>query len=353
MDTSFQANVEHATRPPVGVDSSQFAPPFWLHFWAWFTVLATFPLLTLGAEVTTKGVGMVDHEGYRHPWEVWTIWVREGLENNRLDYFLEHSHRIMGFVVGSCVIVLMLGLWCTAKRTWLKWIGVVALLSVVGQGLLGIFRVDLNATMGRNLALVHGCTAQLVFGLLTTIAVCTAPGWWKPTQEHPENRPSRNRLRYVAIFTTILIYSQLVLGGFVRHSIMPGSTVYLAGRLHILGAFVVTGMIFWLMREAVGRHHLRRDVRVVAFLLGVLLFGQVALGTEAWLYKFQFDSMVQNGAVHVAAVQQSLLRSLHYVLGSALFGTALALTVLTFRPTTVLSGRSLSPTVKACVEEVA
>ncbi len=352
MDTGFQDNVEYSPRIPSGQVEACSSPSVWLHLWAWFTLLATFPLLTLGAEVTTKGVGMVDKEGYRHPWEVWKIWVREGLQNNRFDYFLEHSHRIMGFVVGCCVIVLMMGLWFRGRRSWLRWVGVIALLAVIGQGLLGIFRVNLNALMGRDLALIHGCTAQLVFGLLASIVVWTAPGWWKRTLEHSDNRPSLNRLRYVAVFTTIGVYGQLVLGSFVRHSIMPGSGVYLAGRIHLFGAFVVTGLIFWLIREAVGRMNIGRGVQVLALLLGLTLFGQVALGTEAWLYKFQFDTMVQNGAVHAAAVQQSLLRSIHYVLGSALFGTTLALTLFTFRPTTALNSRSLSSQASAKMEGV-
>jgi hypothetical protein len=47
--------------------SPLLASPRWLHAWAVLTVVATLPLLFLGAEVTTKQAGMTDPAGYRHP----------------------------------------------------------------------------------------------------------------------------------------------------------------------------------------------------------------------------------------------------------------------------------------------
>ena len=41
--------------------------PRWIHWCAVLTVCAALPLLTLGAEVTTRGVGMVDPRGFRWP----------------------------------------------------------------------------------------------------------------------------------------------------------------------------------------------------------------------------------------------------------------------------------------------
>ena len=41
--------------------------PRWLRAWAVLTACAALPLVTLGAEVTTKQVGMVDQKGFRRP----------------------------------------------------------------------------------------------------------------------------------------------------------------------------------------------------------------------------------------------------------------------------------------------
>jgi heme a synthase len=45
--------------------------PRWLHYWALLTVCAALPLLLLGAEVTTKQVGMVDPDWPTYPWQLW------------------------------------------------------------------------------------------------------------------------------------------------------------------------------------------------------------------------------------------------------------------------------------------
>src|SRR4051794_700995 len=85
--------------------------PRWLHAWAVLTALAALPLVTLGAEVTTKQVGMVDPQGFRAPWHLFTLRMREA----GLGYLIEHGHRLAGFVVGTCAIVLAVGLTLGAR----------------------------------------------------------------------------------------------------------------------------------------------------------------------------------------------------------------------------------------------
>ena len=92
-------------RPPV---------PRWLRLWAALTALAALPLVTLGAEVTTRKVGMVDPKGFRAPWHLFTL----SGEQLSLGYLIEHGHRLAGFVVGICCIVLALGMTAFA-RGWL------------------------------------------------------------------------------------------------------------------------------------------------------------------------------------------------------------------------------------------
>src|SRR5947199_158364 len=52
----------------------------------------------------------------------------------------------------------------------LAWLGSAALAGVMVQGMLGGFRVRLNALFGTDLAVVHGCFAQVVFALLVGLA---------------------------------------------------------------------------------------------------------------------------------------------------------------------------------------
>jgi heme A synthase len=153
-------------------DPATPVPPRWLHWCAVLTVCATVPLLFLGAEVTTKGVGMTDPVGYRHPWEI--------VQRFGEAYFglrLEYGHRLAGFTVGLCAIVLAAGLWLFEPRRGVRWAGTLALALVCAQGLLGRFRVDLNALVGPDLAMVHGWFAQLVIAALVSVALFTSRGW--------------------------------------------------------------------------------------------------------------------------------------------------------------------------------
>src|SRR5258708_5306746 len=98
---------------------TEAAPPRWLHRWALLTVCAALPLLMLGAEVTTKGVGMVDARGLRPPWHFFQVFM----EDKGLGWIIEHGHRLAGFIVGTCVIVLAAGLWLWEPRRSVRWLG--------------------------------------------------------------------------------------------------------------------------------------------------------------------------------------------------------------------------------------
>src|SRR5437773_781241 len=102
-------------------DPTFFTPPVprWLRAWAVLTVLAALPLVTLGAEVTTKKVGMVDPKGFRSPWHLFTL----GSDQLHLGYLIEHGHRLAGFVVGVCCIVLAVGLSVTARGWFFRSLG--------------------------------------------------------------------------------------------------------------------------------------------------------------------------------------------------------------------------------------
>src|SRR5436190_21079761 len=138
---------DHTPSPPV---------PRWLRYWAVLTVLVAVPLAVLGAEVTTKKVGMVDSKGLRTPWHLLTV----PAEELHLGLLIEHGHRLAGWVVGNCCIVFALGMLIGARGWRYRLVGLVPLLAVSAQGVLGIYRVDLNVHLGPWLALLHGCLAQ-------------------------------------------------------------------------------------------------------------------------------------------------------------------------------------------------
>src|SRR4051794_15670641 len=241
--------------------------PRWLHIWAVLTVAATAVLLAAGGIVTTFRVGMADPVWPTAPWHLFFISWREP----SAGFLIEHSHRLAGYVVGCCVIVLAVGLGLSAARGWLKVLGVVALLGVIAQGVLGGFRVKLNALAGTDLAAMHGVFAQLVFSLFVTLALVTSRQFTAPALPRDEGRG----LRRLALALTALVFLQLVWGALVRHT--HGT---LAPRAHLLTAFAVVAAAGVLARAAFDSPAGRRVLGGPLAVLGVLLAVQLLLGVE-------------------------------------------------------------------------
>lgn len=287
------------------------APPRWLHRWAVLTVCAALPLLLLGAEVTTKGVGMVDARGLRTPWHFFA----EFLQDHGLGWLIEHGHRQAGWIVGMCVIVLAIGLWRRDPRPGMRFLGLAALAAIILQGVLGIFRIELNALLGRSLALIHGCFAQLVFTLLVSLAVLTSRSWISFQNEEFET-PA---LRRWSLLTCCIVFGQLVLGSLVRHRDFA-----FGARAHLLTAFLVVAAVVWLATfffEAPGPKPM-----AAALCIGILLVLQLWLGMEAWLSKFYMTGSAWT-QIEPLPLHAEFFRSLHYVTGAGLFAsiTAVAL----------------------------
>ncbi len=194
----------------------------WLHRFAVLTALATLALIGIGGLVTSKEAGMAVPDwptsyGYNMfalPFKFWTGGA-----------LYEHSHRLLASGVGFLTTILMVWLWLNESRRWLRWLGVVAFFSVALQGVLGGLRV---VWLKDQIGIFHATLAQLFFVLTCAIGLFTSR-WW--TERRSPNRPVDSatlsgradseigvpKLRRLFLFTTILIFLQLVLGATMRH----------------------------------------------------------------------------------------------------------------------------------------
>jgi heme a synthase len=299
------------------------APARWLHLWAVLTVCATLALLVVGSLVTTRRAGMAEKTWPTHPLHLAREDYVEGARREGYApvlYLIEHSHRAAGYLVGCCAIVLAAGLWLGQRRRWLAWLGTAALLGVIIQGLLGGFRVLLNARLGTDLATVHGCFAQIVLALLVSVALLTSRTWWTQGEAVTEERGS---LRRLTLFLVLLVFSQIVFGAIVRHSYLR-----LAQRLHFLFAFAVVVAGVWLFRT-VRERKAGRPLIVAASVLVGLLGVQVLLGVEAWMMRFGMGVLPE---LVRETPGQVIVRTLHFALGSLIFSTSVVLALLAHRP---------------------
>src|SRR5580704_11888899 len=203
--------------------SRELSTPRWLHGWAVLTVACTLLLLTLGATVTTMGVGMADRQAVRSPlYLVELVWEAGGLEalirETNIGLVIEHSHRMIGWIVGIEAIVLAAGLALFERRRWMRWMGLAALVGVSLQGVLGILRIDLQTRLGPDFgitfAMIHGCTAQLVLALLVSIAVWTSAGW---NRIAPLDGSDTAACRRATLLLVGLMYVQILFGALMRH----------------------------------------------------------------------------------------------------------------------------------------
>jgi cytochrome c oxidase assembly protein subunit 15 len=283
------------------------APSRWPHRCAVLTTIGAVILLALGATVTTRHAGMADPLWPTYPWHLLLVsWTEP-----RPGFLIEHTHRLVGYAVGCCGIALMATLWLTEPRRWVRWLGATALAGIIVQGLLGGFRVKLDAWFGTDLAMVHGSFAPVVFCLLTSVAVVTSQSWTALSE--PGAAPiAIRRIGRLALFATGLIYLQIVLGSLVRHTYSAAGP-----RAHLLVAFCVAAVVAWLAREAWDSRHADRRLRAPVAILVVLATVQIWLGIEAWMLRFT--------AAGLAA--QSLIPTAHVLVGYLMLASSLVVTL--------------------------
>ena len=280
----------------------------WPHRVAILAALAALLPVTLGALTTTQGAGMAfpdwptsdGHGMLEYPWL-----------SSVGDKFLEHGHRLAGVLIGATALLLALVLWGLESRAWVRKLGWGLLTAVVLQGVLGGIRVRYNSTW---LAFVHGSTAPLVYCLTWLIACVTSRGWLTARVPVAEQAPGRG-LKWLAIGTWLLVYSQYVLGGLVRHH-------GLAVREHLIFAVLAALGCILLAVAAASTGH--RWLSTPALLVGGLVLCQLVLGAGTWITKYGWDDRV---AVY-GSTQQVWFRTGHVLGGMLLFA---GVSLLNFR----------------------
>jgi cytochrome c oxidase assembly protein subunit 15 len=266
------------------------------HRLAVITAAATCVLILFGGLVTNTGAGLAvpdwpttfGHNMFLYPWSQMVGGV-----------FYEHSHRLLGSLVGVLTLALAAALW--PRGGLLRALGLVAVVAVVLQGVLGGLRVVLLQDV---LAIVHGCLAQAFFGLLAALIVLTRPGA-RPAAA--ADIPTRT----LAVVAATVVYLQIVFGALLTH----------AGRidLHLLGALAV----FTLVPVVTARVRRGGDALAgaIARVLLVLLGVQALLGAGSFLARFS-ALWIPGGQVTVLVLPVS-----HRLAGSLIFGAAVMIAV--------------------------
>jgi cytochrome c oxidase assembly protein subunit 15 len=125
----------------------------------------------------------------------------------------EHTHRLMGSLVGFLTIILSVWLWLREGRRWVRNLGLIAVVGVVLQGILGGLRVTM---MKDQIGIFHACVAQAFLGLLVFIALVTTQ-FWRFLRDQVADSRKFSPIKMLAVAITVAIYVQLALGATMRH----------------------------------------------------------------------------------------------------------------------------------------
>ncbi len=277
-----------------------------LHRFAVFTAFCTFLLLIAGALVTSNQAGLSIPD--------WPLAYGSAFPPMVGGIRWEWSHRLAAGTVSILTVVLAGWIWIRESRQWVRILGVIAFLLIVAQALLGRFTV--KTFLDPPVSAAHATLAEIFF--MTTIAIAVFTSSWWTGDVTPLRDEESPKLRTLTTWTSAIILVQIVLGAAFRHKafgIIP----------HLIGAVVVTVMVFWVVLSVAMRFRKVKALRTPARYLEILLGLQLILGGVAYWAVESAKNAVQPTSSYV------IITVAHVAVGALTFAASVYLTLRCFR----------------------
>jgi len=289
---------------------------------AWITAVLAVVLVAFGGTVTTLRAGMAE-TNWIHPdgYFLWNYPLERYLSDRGI--FVEHSHRLVGSLVGLCALATAFLAWLVEPRAAARRLAWIAVLAVGFQGLIGGLRVLKNSP---DLAFLHGVLGQAVFAVLAATVVVLSPRFARTEPSACKTAAGLHRATLVAVVLTFL---QVSLGAWFRHS---GNDVGLA--LHVLLALGVLGAVVVLgrrlksaVRQGEERGQDRRVLLGIVRRLHLLIGTQILLGVLATFCIYE----VSGGMQAPVSVGEAITATAHVLVGALLLAQTVAAAMWTRR----------------------
>ncbi|MFQ5591076.1 MAG: hypothetical protein ACE5HE_07940 [Phycisphaerae bacterium] len=290
-----------------GMTTTDATYSHWLHRVAVLTAAGVFPLIFVGAGVTSNDAGMAYPDwptsgGYLiNPPQWWAVVATRW----------EHGHRLIGWAVGALATA-------TAMLTWrkggaIRWMGLGTFAAIAIQGVLGGLRVNLIST---SLAMAHGIWGQLCFCLAAATALITSPRW--RLSGTITDGYAAAVLRRLCPVATCVIAIQLILGAALRH--FGGTHAMIA---HLAWALVVVLLVGWVAMWVMAQYSDHSLLAALGRVVAILIVAQLLTGG--------LTLVVTLGNVSVADIVRWVVPSVHVCLGALLLVASLLLTMCVHR----------------------
>jgi heme a synthase len=274
----------------------------WRHRFAVATLLSTLALIFIGGLVTSKGAGLSVPD-----WPLSYGMLMPPMVGNVL---YEHGHRMAATLVGGLTLVLAFWTSRAEPRRPVRWLAWGALAAVTLQGLLGGLTVLL--LLPTPISVAHACLAQTFLCLLVALSYSTSPEW----ERVAPRKVDVAGVRGLALFTTGLVFVQLLVGAVVRHT---GSGLAIPDFPLALGRIVPP-----LETAAVAIHFLHRIVALAVLVTAALLVracrrsGLAALAGPALVLLALVVAQIGLGAATVLTAKGALVTTFHVATGAAI-----------------------------------
>jgi heme a synthase len=280
-----------------------------IYRWSVLLAFCTLLLVIAGGLVTSRDAGLSVPD--------WPLSYGQLMPPMEGGILYEHGHRMIATTVGMLTIVSMVWLLRVERRKWMKWLGVIALLAVIAQGVLGGLTVIYLLPWW--ISTSHACLAQLFFSTTVAMALFTSEWWQRGVRplEHLEE-DARFPIRAWSIAAPVCVLGQLALGAAARHKAI--GAIY-----HISGSPVVTGVILWVSLRILLHYAQNRELRLASITLLGITFCQVFLGIAAFMSRVAYADAVQPMPLMVT------FTVLHVAVGALTMAASVVLAILVRR----------------------
>ncbi|MBI1870722.1 MAG: heme A synthase [Chlamydiae bacterium] len=284
-----------------------------VHRFATFVAICTFFLLCAGALVTSTGSGLAVPD--------WPLSYGQFFPPMIGGILFEHGHRMIAGFVGFLALLLMASLLWKENRRWVRWMGIAAFLVVIAQALLG--GITVLFMLPDPISISHAGLAEIFFSLVVSLVLFTSPRWMASSENLSSKDSSQTQekgisLKFLSLMMTLMIYVQILLGAYFRHS---GLGIW----AHVFGAFGVIFFVGWMGIRVLRKGAEEKFLVKWTLLLLILMSTQLILGPVSLIAKMAAKDFIQPQIFKVTVTV------IHLALGALMLVTSLAITLWNFR----------------------